>query len=48
MYILISDKVLLLIVAASGFPEHFELCVLGHILGGCICSIALDDVVSAL
>jgi len=36
-----SDRMLLCILAASGFTDNFQLCLQGHIFGGCICSIAV-------
>jgi len=34
--------------AASGFTGNFQLCVQGHIVCGCICSIAVDNVASVM
>jgi len=42
MKLLISDSMLLPIIAVSGFTYFFKMCVLGHIIGGCNCSVAVD------
>jgi len=42
MELLTSDSMLLPIIAASGFMYFFQMCVLGHIFGGCDCSVAVD------
>lgn len=43
-----SDCVLHHILTASGFTSNFEMCSLGHTFGGCIGSVMMDQMVSAL
>jgi len=40
--ILTSDRVLLPILAASGFTDNLYLCIQGQIFGGCICGVAVS------
>jgi hypothetical protein len=40
--------VLLLVLAASGFSDHFNCVSMGHIITGCIYSVALDRMVSCI
>ena len=42
MYILRSNGMLLFILASSGRTDDFEMCILGHIVGGCVGTIAVD------
>jgi hypothetical protein len=42
MELLTSDRTLFNIVAESSSMYHFEICVLGHIVGGYNCSIVVD------
>jgi len=39
---LTSDCLLLLILAATGSTDNFQLCVKGHIVSGCICGVAVN------
>jgi hypothetical protein len=48
MDLLTSDSVLLFIVAAFKFTDNFEMCIWGHILGGCIGSNMVDKMLSVL
>jgi hypothetical protein len=48
MELLTSDCILLPIIAAAGFTYFVSICVVGHIFGGCNCSVAVDYLVSAL
>jgi len=48
MELLTSDCMLLPILAPSSFTHHFSMCILGHIVGGCIGSVAVNYLVSAL
>jgi len=40
--LLASDCIFHLIAAASGFPNHLHICILGHICAGCIGRVAVD------
>jgi len=47
MDLLTSNSVLLCIRAASSSTDDFKMCILGHIVGGFIGSLAVDKLVSA-
>jgi len=42
MELLTIDRMLLHILAASGFMWYFSMCVMGHIFGGRIGSLEVD------
>jgi hypothetical protein len=42
MDILTSHCLLLLISPAVSLPDDFEMCILGHMFGGCIGSVAVN------
>jgi len=48
MGLLTSYRILHLMIAASWFTVDFELCVLGHIVNGCIGSVAVYQPVNVL
>jgi hypothetical protein len=47
MDILTSHHILLLIFPASSLADHFQMCILGHMFGGCIGSVAVNELVLA-